>query len=297
MIDALGEAVAGHVVERLLTRLGAALVFLVGGMLAWLSSHGGWARLVELGAQAEELPTLVVLAVVAGLLAAAFAAASVVRLLNRPVLRLLEGYWTWPLQPLRAWLVGRKAVRRAVLEAELRKFSSRGERAKQVPAEKRLHRMPAPRWMMPTRLGNVLRAAETRPAEKYGLDAVVVWPHLWMVLPEQVRLDVGAARTALDRSTATLIWAVAFLPFGMWSLWALAAGAVLTAWAVWLWIPYQAARYADVLEACYDMHRQTLYERLRWPLPTDPDDERIQGEVLTTYLVRGLAGDAPRFVT
>ncbi|MDW5329577.1 hypothetical protein [Plantactinospora sp. KLBMP9567] len=297
MIDALGEAVAGHVVERLLTRLGAALVFAVGGVLAWLSTHGGWARLVKLGAQAADLPTLVVLAVVAALLAAAFAASTVVRLLTRPVLRFLEGYWTWPLKPLRAWLVDRKTTQRAGLEAELRRFASRGERAKQVRAEQRLHRMPAAQWMMPTRLGNLLRAAETRPAEKYGLDAVAVWPHLWMVLPEQARLDLGAARASLDRGVATAIWAAASLPFGVWSLWAPAAGLGLTAWAIWLWIPHRAARYADLLEASYDVYRRQLYEQLRWPLPIDPDDERIKGELLTSYLVRGLAGGKPRFTS
>ncbi|SDT25946.1 hypothetical protein [Actinoplanes derwentensis] len=295
MIDALGEAVAGHVVERLLTRLGAALVFAVGGALAWLSAHGGWGRLVAVGEQVAGLPTLVVMALVAALLAVAFAGTTLVRLLTRPVLRFLEGYWTWPLQPLRVWLVKRERSRRTALEKELRTVALRGERSRQGRPEQLLHRIPADPWLMPTRLGNMLRAAETRPHGKYGLDAVALWPHLWLVLPEQARLDLGAARAALDRAVATAIWALAFLPFGFWSPWALVAGLVPVVFVVRLWIPHRAARYADMLEAAYDMYRRRLYEQVRWPLPTDPDDERVQGERLTTYLVRGLVGSAPVF--
>ena len=161
MIDALGEAVAGHVVERLLGRVGAALVFAVGGALAWLSAHGGWSRLVEVGEQVAGLPTLVILALVAALSAGAFAGTTLVLLLTRPMLRFLEGYWTWPLKPLRAWLVKRESARRTRLEKEVRTFALRGERARQGRPEQLLFRMPADPWLMPTRLGNMLRAAET----------------------------------------------------------------------------------------------------------------------------------------
>ena len=54
--------------------------------------------------------------------------------------------------------------------------------------EQRLRRLPVTSaLMMPTRLGNVLRAAEERPRMKYGLVAVVCWPHLWMVLDKDAK--------------------------------------------------------------------------------------------------------------
>ncbi|MEV0903111.1 hypothetical protein [Actinoplanes sp. NPDC049802] len=326
MMDAIGEAVAGHVVERALTRIGPALVFWTGGALAWLSANGGWDRLLALGADAAELPALAVLALVALVLAGAYASTALVTLLTRPALRLLEGYWP---RPLRRPLVNRRLKRRAALTEQWRSLAKRIEepppatagtepasaettaagtttaeaaaaevaraRADFARCEDRLRRLPSPRWMMPTRIGNMLRAAETRPFEKYGLDTVAVWPHLWMVLPEPARLDIGAARTALNRATAVAVWSLAFVAFTGWSAWALPIGLALTAWAVLLWIPHHAARYADLLEAAFDMHRTLLYTRLRWPLPGNPDAERDAGAALTNYLVRGLAGNQPTF--
>ena len=305
MIDAIGEAVAGHVVERALTRIGPALIFWTGGALAWLSANGGWDRLLALGAGAAELPVLAVLALVALVLAGAYASTTLVTLLTRPALRLLEGYWP---QPLCRHLVESKRRRRTELVTQWRRLAGEIEKPPSADAaevararaafarcEERLRRLPGPRWMMPTRLGNMLRAAETRPFEKYGLDTVAVWPHLWLVLPEPARLDIGAARTGLNRATAAAVWSLAFVSFTGWSVWALPIGVALTAWAVLLWIPYRAARYADLLEAAFDMHRTLLYRRLRWPLPTGPNAERKAGAVLTNYLVRGLDGDQPTF--
>ncbi|GGN59123.1 hypothetical protein GCM10010112_13710 [Actinoplanes lobatus] len=306
MIDAIGEAVAGHVVERALTRIGPALIFWTGGALAWLSANGGWEKLVALGTDAAGLPVLAVLAVVALVLAGAYASTTLVTLLTRPVLRLLEGYWP---RPLRRSLVKRNTERQKALSKRLSDLEAKrkappaaGTDLDQVHAdyarsEARWRRLPSPRWMMPTRLGNMLRAAETRPFEKYGLDTPSVWPHLWDSLPDPARADIGAARSGLDRAVAAAIWSLAFVSFTGWSIWALPIGLALTAWAVLLWAPYRAARYADLLEAAFDVHRTVLYRKLRWPLPTNPDEERETGRAVTTYLVRGLAGPDPTFTT
>ena len=114
--------------------------------------------------------------------------------LATPVLRLLEGYWPRWADPLRLRLSRRLAERAA---AEAPAWQKAYERV-QPPAdptaedlavyarlERRRRRRPSsPGYFLPTPIGNILRAAERRPFDKYGLDAIVVWPRLWPALPE-----------------------------------------------------------------------------------------------------------------
>jgi hypothetical protein len=52
---------------------------------------------------------------------------------------------------------------------------------------------------MPTRFGDILRAAEFRPRDKYGLDTTVCWYPLWLLLPAEVKQEISQARLELDR--------------------------------------------------------------------------------------------------
>lgn len=44
---------------------------------------------------------------------------------------------------------------------------------------------PRPELILPTRFGNILRAAETYPGERYGIDAVELWPRLAHSIPPE----------------------------------------------------------------------------------------------------------------
>ncbi|MGW2435633.1 hypothetical protein ACWCY1_02730 [Streptomyces goshikiensis] len=303
MIDTIGETVVGHLVDRSMTTLGPGLVFWTGGGLAFLSAHGGRAELERLGDRVAKLPVLAVIVLVAVAFVSVYATTLLVRLLTRPVLRLLEGYGP------KGW--GRK--RTAKLTGRVEKWSEEQQtlagpvadetatpeqRARYAWLDARLNRDPGRRELrLPTRVGNILRTAETRPGEKYGLNVVALWPHLWLSLPDEAKTSLAEARTALDRSVATVIWGLGFAAFGYWNPWAIPVGALLALATHLWWLPSRALVYADLLEATVDLHRHLLYQRLRWPVPTDPADERRAGALLTIYLVRGLDGSAPTFTT
>ncbi len=70
-----------------------------------------------------------------------------------------------------------------------------------------------------TPIGNILRAAERRPADKYGLDTITVWPHLWLLLPEDNRQELRAARTSLDTAVAAATWGLLFCVFTPFTPW------------------------------------------------------------------------------
>ena len=141
---------------------------------------------------------------------------------------------------------------------------------------------------MPTRLGNVLRSCETYPQERYGLDAVVVWPALWLLLPEATRDALGASQRSLDQSVAVLVALIATLVWLPWS-WLVLIPALLGPPVVYLvFVIARAQAFAQLVKATFDIHRLALYTSLRFPPPADPDAELKAGAAVTDYLWRGL---------
>jgi hypothetical protein len=137
--------------------------------------------------------------------------------------------------------------------------------------------------VMPTELGNILRAAETRPRDKYGLDAIVCWPRLWLVLPESATKELTAARADLDTAIRTGLWGGLFLVWSIWVWWAVPV-AVLVIFFAYRGALEAAATYGKLLESAFDMYRMTLFEKAGWSPPGKQLAEEIaHGEALTKY--------------
>src|SRR5665213_2035688 len=52
--------------------------------------------------------------------------------------------------------------------------------------------------ILPTRLGNVIRAFEGYPNARYGIDAIVLWPRLVQKLPKEFTESLDAAKSSFD---------------------------------------------------------------------------------------------------
>jgi hypothetical protein len=225
------------------------------------------------------------------------------RKLALPVLRFLEGYWRLPLLAG----VGRKLREHHAKRMEKDASRWRALHAKGIgrldPDEvlefqrmdMRLLRVPRdPKRILPTRLGNILRVAESRPGDRYGLDAVTCWPRLWLLLPENTRTQIATARERLDIGAEVWLYSlvtVALTPVAWWALPLGVASALVTNRVMLL----QAAQFGDLVQATFDVHRGLLYNALRWPLPANPKDERDSGQAMTKYLRRGATGTEPEF--
>jgi hypothetical protein len=157
-----------------------------------------------------------------------------------------------------------------------------------VRLRQELREMPANIDLMPTRLGNVLRAAERKPLDKYGLDAIICWSRLWLLMPDAAKKDLQTARVDLDSAARMWLWSVLFT---LWSftgaLWAIPLGVVSAIFTYYYWAIPAARTYGSLIEAAFDLYRHLLYESLRWNLPVDPTVERRVGQQLTEYLWRG----------
>jgi hypothetical protein len=220
------------------------------------------------------------------------------------MLQLLEGYWPTWLAWLRRPLLARVQQRATAEDAAWQQLAPdvldhpATATPEQIAAfayldQRRRRRPQAANRYLPTHIGNILRAAETWPIDKYGLDAVVVWPRLWLLLPDSTRQELQAARTSLDNAVTAAIWGLLFCIFAVWMPLAIPIGLVAATAAIRFWAPTRAEIFGDLLESVYDLHRIALYQQLRWPLPANPKQEHAQGEQLTSYLWRGSNDPAP----
>ncbi|MEW6498119.1 MAG: hypothetical protein AB1589_37305 [Cyanobacteriota bacterium] len=139
---------------------------------------------------------------------------------------------------------------------------------------------------MPTQLGNILRAAELRPLIIYGLDAVICWPYLWLLLPDNVKKELVTVRSDLDIAARIWLWSILFIGWSVWAWWAAIIG-LLSALLTYRWMLSIAETYGAFLDASFDLYRKKLYEALGWKIPDTLEEERKIGQQLTQFLLYG----------
>jgi hypothetical protein len=226
--------------------------------------------------------------------------ALVVEPLEVASIRALEGYWepTGLLRGLAAagvWLQRRRRSRLEFLGSQPHTPPDLATWA----ATALMEQFPREERLLPTSLGNRLRAFEDRAGLGYGLDAVTWWPRLHLTLPESVLATVNGYRNQLDVAAR---FTFAFTLAGP------AATGLLIRHPPWLLLPaallllaffaYRAALGAAVnyglsFTAAIDVYRLRLLQQMRVEMPRDTNAERkINDE-------RGLlwGGDATANVT
>jgi len=275
-----------------------AFAFWGGGAVAWYVGQQGLSsdHLTHLAASFSKLPGLAQGALLIAALMLVSGSGAVVAQVCPVMIRLLEGYG-WPARLSR--LPRTRAIRRRKEARE--RVTARQETGNQladVRAEDVIRWTPAADdLVMPTRLGNILRSAEARPGETYGLDVAVCWPHLWLVLDSDSRAEITSARAAVNAGARGWLWGALFAVWAVWAWWALPiAAAVCLALYYGSMIP-AARTYGDLLYGAFTLHRFDLYAALHWPTPATPELEPETGADVTTYLWRGIAPDSAAFVS
>ncbi|MGW3242922.1 hypothetical protein [Streptomyces sp. NPDC001070] len=235
----------------------------------------------------------------AAALLAISACAALLGLLLHPfqvrAVRVLEGYWDrWaPTSRLagvlaeyqrRKWLVLLDATTREAAAAESLAGQSLREQIRAQDALARLERdrhqavrrlsaLPPGNVLLPTALGNALRAGELRAGERYGLATLASWPRILPQVSGRLAAALGSARDSLDTAVnlchcflaCFLAGAVALHDEpGQWWLLAafLAAAALAYKGAV-----TAAQAYAGLMYVVYDLHRFDLATALGHELP------------------------------
>jgi hypothetical protein len=258
-----------------------ALAFLAAGAIVGLAGRHRLAHALD-GWQKAGGPTQAVV-VVAGAAAAWFFAA-IIDSQTRRITQLFEGYWSGPF----ARIAEQGKKRHQTILTGLLKAGKMSEVYQRYPL--------AVDDVMPTRLGNVLRASERYPFDRYGANAIIVWPRLYMVLPDSVIATSAQARASLEFQLVLAALGVLFSVLSGVYLVAITAAAWLFATAFWggalvAVFAYQAslaaaAVYAESLRAAFDLYRLDALTHLQLPRPTNATDEHARWREFSRLVLR-----------
>ncbi len=302
-MEGILASLGGRASQRLLTGTAYAAAFWLGGILAWCARFGT-GELQQRQAWFDAASAGVKALAIAGALTLLIGTGVAVSATGPPMLRLLEGYWPRWFSPLRRRLVSRSGERQTAINNRLDQLAPRvhtavagdAERTEYLRLDRQARRLPRKADdHMPTRAGNILRAAEARIYDKYGINAVAVWQHFYLVVPDAARGELATSRDAVDRSVAAVTYALLFLVFAPLAWWVTPVAIVVAAFSIAVSLRRSIAIYADLVEATVDLFRITLYEQVRWPLPANPSQEPGEGARLVSYLIYGSDADHPTF--
>jgi uncharacterized repeat protein (TIGR01451 family) len=231
--------------------------------------------------------------------------------LDTQIIQMYEGY-PWQNSLLGRWMKGvqrRKLqtlqTRAGLLFALMRDRDTPDRERMRAPRSETERRLPMEfhddgDFVLPTRLGNVLRAFEQYPFTQYGMDAIYLWPRLVACIPESYATAIGGARTSLVfllslsflgtvLGLATLAAGLVYLPPdpGV-HVWIPAAGFLLAS----LWL-YQrsfaaAADWGHYVKGAFDLYRWGLLDQLGYQQkPRTREAERELWERITWQIVFG----------
>jgi hypothetical protein len=151
--------------------------------------------------------------------------------------------------------------------------------------------------LAPTTLGNLLLSAELYPFDRYGVDAVRMWPRLYHVIPEPLRNSMADARASMEFMLAVSFLAGLYTPLASVTLiiwagpisWFAASlcGGTLVAVLAYVGALAPAAVYGSHVRTAYDLHRLELLESLGLPRPSTLAEEKRTWRAVTAFLDGG----------
>ncbi|MFE6553083.1 hypothetical protein ACFVHS_32465 [Streptomyces sp. NPDC057746] len=232
-----------------------------------------------------------------GAIATITVCAAVLGLLLHPfqvrAVRVLEGYWDrWPLTAGLAGMLARVQRRRWQALRRRAEAATGGDRARRVRADarRRLAAHPPVDLLLPTALGNALRAGELTAGERYGLTTLTSWPRIYLQVSDPMAEVLRSTRDALD-TAVNLCWSFLLLTgagcaalYDEPSAWWLCGAGPVVAAVAYKGAVTAAQAYSGLMHVVYDLHRFDLLDALHHPLPSDRTSEEATFSELSDRL-------------
>jgi len=281
------------------------LLFWGGGMAVWYESNGWGLNIIwnkfDYLSNLDSTQVGIFLFLLISLMIVSYKFAE---WLQFPLIRFIEGYWPFYLNCLKSYLVERlesnlksKKIEWDILAKNYNNLEI-SQKKKFIKLDNELEQYPL-LLKLPTRFGNLLRVAEEYPFNRYGLETIRVWPNLWLLIPDRTRKELIESNKVLYDKVTLFFWCsiffvwtmIAFIEWDSLIWWPLIVSILGVLFVYYTGLIPAASDFGDLLRASFDVHRFTLYEALRLPLPSKPIDEYKDGKNLSKYLKRGLHPD------
>lgn len=121
----------------------------------------------------------------------------------------------------------------------------------------------------PTWYGDRMQATADRVEAAYGVDLAVLWPRLWLILPEPAVRQLQSARDSFSAAARLAAWAVGYALLACW-WWPVAPAAVGCAVVARSRARTALDALAGLIEAAVDVHGRELATRVGLISPEAP---------------------------
>jgi hypothetical protein len=245
------SSIGGRLAERWVAAVLPGALFVVAVLCAALLGH---AHALDIGLAQARITEFThgsdvsVQVRLAGLLLGAATAVLLAQATGRLVQSLWFGQWRGPLAHALVRLRRRRAVA-ATARAGIR---------------------PVPAYLpkRPTWIGEQFRLADAGIAAQYhGLRLGLVWPRLWILLPESERHPVRISNSEFQAAAVVTGWGLLHLVVGLWWFPSAIIG-VCVIGTGWARAREHAATLSALIEATVDTHLTMLLTALNQPLPS-----------------------------
>jgi hypothetical protein len=239
---------------------------------------------------------------------------------SRPIIRLLEGYGNLnPFCILSSWQENKF---KAQAEPQLNKLARvLDARRRGVPETEEFEEHSVWRatrdfpealdLVLPTRLGNVMRAYERYSDVVYEIEAIVLWPRLFMIIPEEARDRIRESEglfhfsiNMLLTSIVTLVTCGAMIISELyngglsglaniisWSLILVVVFGSFFAWFSWWTLPEAAIQRGEQVKSTFDLYRGALADALGLELPATEAEERRMWRLVSRRMLLRVPDD------
>jgi hypothetical protein len=151
--------------------------------------------------------------------------------------------------------------------------------------------------VLPTRLGNAVRAWEDYARTRWSLETVVVWPRVEMLLTEQEGKVHADAQTDfaffVNSSVVSALVGVALALDELvnhrvepWLAWVYVAPFGLS-YLFYRWSLRNAVRWGETIRASIDLHREELYKAFGVAMPSTAAETSQVGIAINRFLLYG----------